>query len=52
MLYIYFILFLKANQFLPLDCGHLSNCLPTLITSATSFGLSRKQKYTLINILS
>lgn len=32
-----------ANQFLPLDCGHLSNCLPTLISSAASFESSRKQ---------
>ncbi|GFQ72567.1 rapamycin-insensitive companion of mTOR [Trichonephila clavata] len=32
-----------ANQFLPIDCSHLSNCLPTLISSAASFESSRKQ---------
>ncbi|GIX98311.1 rapamycin-insensitive companion of mTOR [Caerostris darwini] len=32
-----------ANQFLPVDCSHLSNCLPTLISSASSFKSSKEQ---------
>ncbi|XP_035210908.1 rapamycin-insensitive companion of mTOR-like isoform X2 [Stegodyphus dumicola] len=34
---------LEANQFLPADCSHLSNCLPTLISSAAAFGSSKAQ---------
>ncbi|XP_055941079.1 rapamycin-insensitive companion of mTOR-like [Argiope bruennichi] len=32
-----------ANQFLPIDCSHLSNCLPTLISSAASFKSAKEQ---------
>ncbi|XP_054724795.1 rapamycin-insensitive companion of mTOR-like [Uloborus diversus] len=32
-----------ANQSLPIDCGHLSNCLPTLIASASCFSSSAEQ---------
>ncbi|CAL1276055.1 unnamed protein product [Larinioides sclopetarius] len=32
-----------ANQFLPIECSHLSNCLPTLLTSAASFKSAREQ---------
>ncbi|XP_071034763.1 rapamycin-insensitive companion of mTOR [Parasteatoda tepidariorum] len=31
-----------ANQLLPIDCSHLSNCLPSLISSASTFGSSKE----------